>query len=415
MYLTNNSNKIAVFLFLYFSLLIGFYFDENSSGGAYPDLMMRIEIINSFKNDFLNTLLNYDKFPERHTPVIHIIISILNNLGLDMSVIRFLHLNLLPLLVLISYKCLVLKFPYNNKNVIFFICCVFFLSPSLRSISIWPDSRLLGFILFMFSVYYFLKFKNDSKFKYCIYNNLFLVLSAYLSPNFSLFFLYFLIYYFYNFGFSKKLLIVFIFNSILSIPMLYYLFVLKVNFLATTAIMGIDFMTRINPFNKILIISSLMFFYVIPLIFNNLSKKDFIINFKISQFLYSIVIFICSVYFFDYLSEYTGGGIFFRLSYFLFDNEFLFFVISFISILLILNILKINFNNILLLLILILSNPQLTIYHKYYDPLLLILFFLFFDFKFPKEKIINKRVLYNIYIFYSFLLCINFGRYFFNY
>ena len=100
---------------------------------------------------------------------------------------------------------------------------------------------------------------------------------------------------------------------------------------------------------------------------------------------------------------------------FLFDNAYLFFVISLISILLIINILKINFNNILLLLILILSNPQLTIYHKYYDPLLLILFFLFFDFKFPKEKIINKRVLYNIYIFYSFLLCINFGRYFFNY
>ena len=93
---------------------------------SYPDFMVRIEIINSFKNDFLNTLLNYDKFQERHTPIIHIIISILNNLGLDMSVIRFLHLNLLPLLVLISYKCLVLKFPNKNKNVIFFICCVFF-------------------------------------------------------------------------------------------------------------------------------------------------------------------------------------------------------------------------------------------------------------------------------------------------
>ena len=93
---------------------------------------------------------------------------------------------------------------------------------------------------------------------------IFLVLSSYLSPNFSLFFLYFLIYYFYNFEFSKKLLIVFIFNSILSIPMLYYLFILKVNFLATTAITGIDLMTRINPFNKILIISSLIFFYVIP-------------------------------------------------------------------------------------------------------------------------------------------------------
>ena len=125
MYLEKSSNQIGIILFLvlYCSLLIGFYFGENSSGGAYPDFMMRIEIINSFKNDFLNTLLNYDKFPERHSPIIHIIISGLNNLGLDMTIIRFLHLNLLPLLVLISYKCLILKFPNNNKSLIFFICC----------------------------------------------------------------------------------------------------------------------------------------------------------------------------------------------------------------------------------------------------------------------------------------------------
>ena len=73
MYLTNNSNKIAVFLFLYFSLLVGLYFDENSSGGAYPDFMVRIEIINSFKNDFLNTLLNYDKF-KRDTLLLFILL-----------------------------------------------------------------------------------------------------------------------------------------------------------------------------------------------------------------------------------------------------------------------------------------------------------------------------------------------------
>ena len=73
MHLEKNSNKIGIFLLLYFSLLIGFYFGENSSGGAYPDFMMRTEIINSFKIDFLNTLLNYDNFPERHSPVFHII------------------------------------------------------------------------------------------------------------------------------------------------------------------------------------------------------------------------------------------------------------------------------------------------------------------------------------------------------
>ena len=191
MYLTNNSNKIGVFLFLYCSLLFGFYFGENSSGGAYPDFIMRMGVIQNFKIDFLNTFLNYDNSPDRHSPIILIIISSLNNLGLDLNTIRFLHLNFLPLLILISYKCLVLKFPNNDKNIIFFICCVFFLSPTLRSTAIWPDSRIFGLVLFMFSVYYFLRFQNDHKFKNCIINNILLILSAYVSPNFSIFFLYF--------------------------------------------------------------------------------------------------------------------------------------------------------------------------------------------------------------------------------
>ena len=415
MYLRKSSNVIGISLFLYISLLIGFYFGENSSGGAYQDFIARTEIIKNFKDDFLNTFLNYDNFPDRHSPIIHILFSLLNNLGLDMSLIRFLHLNLLPLLIFMFYKCLILRFPNNDKNIIFLISCVFFLSPSLRSISIWPDSRLLGLIFFLFCVYNFLKFKKNLKFNYCILSNFFLVLSAYLSPNFSLFFLYFLVCYFRNFGFSKELATIFIFNSLLSIPMMYYLFFLEVNFLTISAVPEVDFITRINPFNKILIISSLIFFYMIPLILNNLSTKNFIINFKISHFFYSIIIFICSIYFFDYLSEYTGGGIFFRLSFLLFDNKYFFFAVSFISIILIFNIIKLNFNNILLFLVLILSNPQLTIYHKYYDPLLLILFFLFFEFNFSKEKIFSKKILYNIYIFYSFLLCVNLGRYFFNY
>ena len=52
--------------------------------------------------------------------------------------------------------------------------------------------------------------------------------------------------------------------------------------------------------------------------------------------------------------------------------------------------------------ILIFSNPQITVYHKYYDPLLLILFFSLFkiDIKFEKlEKFKSK-----IFIFSYFLI-----------
>ena len=147
MHLSNNSNKTLVSSLLYLSLLVGFYFGENSSGGAYPDFVMRMDLIDKFQNDFSNSFLNYDNFNDRHSPLLIMIISFLNIKGIHIDLIRFIHLNLLPLLVIVSYKCLTLKFNKNNKNIIFLICCVFFLSPSLRSIAIWPDSRLIGLFL----------------------------------------------------------------------------------------------------------------------------------------------------------------------------------------------------------------------------------------------------------------------------
>ena len=155
-----------------------------------------------------------------------------------------------------------------------------------------------------------------------------------------------------------------------------------------------------------------MFFYLIPLIFRQLKINILIKNFKFSHLFYSIIIFFCCFYFFNYSINFTGGGIFYKLSYLLFNNPYFFFIVSFLSILLILNILKFNLNNFLLIIILIVSNPQLTIYHKYFDPLLIILFLLFVEFKFSKEKMINKVFLINIYSFYFIFLLLNLGRFF---
>lgn len=406
----NSSNKIVIFIVLYISLLVGFYFGENSSGGAYPDFMMRMDIIENFKSDFFNTFLQYDSSPDRHSPIILIIISYLNILGISFEIIRLLHLHLLPILVFISYRCLVLKFPNNDKDIIFLICCVFFLSPTLRSIAIWPDSRILGLVLFVFSIYFFLKFKKNNEFKNCIFNNISLIFSAYLSPNFSVFFLYFFIFYIQHFKFSKKLFIMIFSNIVMSLPMLYYLFILDVNFLSTTAIDNVDILIRLNPINKILIIFTLILFYIIPFLINQSLINDFIRNFRINELIYSLIFLFISFHFFNYSPEFTGGGIFFKLSFYLFQNIYLFFIISLLSCIVILNTFKINLNNFLLLVILIISNPQLTIYHKYFDPLLIILFFLFFDFKFSKEIFFNKKFLLNIFIFYFGFLLINFGR-----
>ena len=116
----HTSNKTIVFTLLFITLFIGFFFNENSSGGALPDFLMRIEIINSFNNDFIGTFLNYNQYPDRHSPLILILITMLLKSGLDINSIRFLHLFIVPLIIIVTYKCLISK--YGKKyNYIFFL------------------------------------------------------------------------------------------------------------------------------------------------------------------------------------------------------------------------------------------------------------------------------------------------------
>ena len=406
----HTSNKTIVFALLFITLFIGFFFNENSSGGAFPDFLLRIEIINSFSNDFIGTFFNYNQYPDRHSPLILILITMLLKSGLDINSIRFLHLFIVPLIIVVTHKCLISKYGKKYNYVFFLISATFFLSPTIRSISIWPDSRLLGLLFFLLSLFFFLEFNKKNKFKYAIYNTLFLILASYISPNFSIFFLYFFYNFFKHYSFSKESYKILFINLVLSLPMIYYLFILDINFLKITAIPDINMINRINPANKILIISSLILFYSVPILLNKSVIsicKNLIVA---SRFIIFSAIFFILTFFFNYSINYSGGGIFFKLSYFFFNNNYFFLIISFLSFLYIGTFFKINLNNILLFTILILSNPQLTIYHKYYDPLLIILFFTVFEYNFNFKKILNKKTVFNFYVFYLLFLFTNLSR-----
>ena len=60
-------------------------------------------------------------------------------------------------------------------------------------------------------------------------------------------------------------------------------------------------------------------------------------------------------------------------------------------------------NNFLIIFLLILGNPQLEIYHKYYDPMLLIIFFTLFNINFDNQ-LLKKRI--PILYTFSFLFLI---------
>ena len=331
MKLKTTSINIAVFsAILYLSLIAGFFYGEDLNYGAYPDwLGSNITPINDFSNNFLNTLLNYDDYGHRHSPVYLIFLSLFLDLGFNIDQVRIIHLHFCILLILFFYKCLILKFDNVKSNYLVLLSLIIFLSPTFRSLSIWPDSRLPGLIFFVLTIYFFLKFKKTDHYKYTWYTCISLIVSSYISPNFSIFFPYFFFFFIKRFKFSKLKLLTF-FNFLAALPFLYYIFILDINFLTAGQTPGLNGQTvdfDFNFSNKLMLISSIVFFHLSTILVQSKFYKPFF-KFLLNKSIVLLLLIICLIYFFNYQLSYTGGGIFFILSNLLFDNNYLFFISS---------------------------------------------------------------------------------------
>ena len=399
------NNLFLLFFLFYLTLIIGFIFDENLNSGALPDWETSdYTVINDFSLNFKETFFNYDSYGHRHSPVYLIFLSLLKKIGFTPDLIRFVNLNISLLLILFFYKCLILKFDNVDKGLLFLLSLSIFLSPTFRSLAIWPSSRLIGLIFFVVSIYEFLKFLKTKKKLHVWKNIIFLILSSYISPNFSVFILFFGYHYSKNIN-IKFLSQIFFFCLFCSIPALYYLFYLDINFLlgktpglGSSEIMSLSF----NLSNKILLISSIIFFHFLPFLIDKKILEN-IIYCKKKNFFLAIIFLIANLIFFNYSINYTGGGAFFQISNIIFDNNIFFYLVSFFSLLIIIHFSSEDLSNFLIFFILIVSNIQNTIYHKYYDPLVLILFFTLLNtslnLKFFKNKF-NIIYVFGFYVIY---------------
>ena len=117
--------------------------------------------------------------------------------------------------------------------------------------------------------------KKD-KLKYSFLNTFFLALSAYFTPNFSVFAILYLYYFFKHFKFSKEFFLIVLANIVLSLPALYFLIVKDFYLFkheAEHVIQNYSVYDTLNISNKIIIISSMIFFFFIP--FLELKKIEF--------------------------------------------------------------------------------------------------------------------------------------------
>ena len=102
--------------------------------------------------------MNYDNLKTRHSPIIPIYFSFYNFFEIPDKLIRLIHLHVSFFITIIFYQCIKLKYGSYNKKILIFISLLLLLSPTIRSLAIWPDSHLYGLFFFLISVFWYLKF-----------------------------------------------------------------------------------------------------------------------------------------------------------------------------------------------------------------------------------------------------------------
>ena len=164
-------------------------------------------------------------------------------------------------------------------------------------------------------------------------------------------------------------------NFLLALPAFYYIFVLGINKWA------VSYLFRENFFTILSLSSSVIMFYFIPFIIKDYKLISTQI-FNKNNFLFYFIILGFVILFFEYDRSYSGG-IVLKFSNLFFENNYFFYLISSVCILLIYSIFfsKIrgrNFFDSILLIILFMLEIDGVIYHETYDPLIYILILLLF-------------------------------------
>lgn len=402
----NNKQSLIPFVGVYLILVIGFFFNLDPNGGAYLDYINQKRISQEFSENFINEFLNFDKTSTRHSPVLLIILSFFEKIELADVYIRLLNFHFCILLPIFFYKIISLKYNFLTKKIKILISSLIFLSPTYISLSIWPDSRIYGLIFFCLAIINYLNFTDKKKYSYAIKCIAWYALATYFSLNFALFSIFFMFKFFKFYKFDLNFFYLIIFNLILAFPALLYTFTLDSIFFFKSGVAGKDFdlTDSFNFSNKILIISSIIFFYLIPFYLSNLIK----FNFKnVNNIFIGVIIFLICISFFNYEKNLSGGGIFFKISNYIFENNIFFYFVSLTSLIILIDLIKNNFDNFLIIFLLMTSNIQFSIYHKYYDPLLFILFFSILDIRINELKIKNIKISY-FYLFSFTFLILNF-------
>ena len=402
--LINKNQQICLYLLCFFSLIISLIMEENSSGGSRLDNEITRQFVDKFSINFSYGIKYFVNSGQVQSPVFYIIVSYFEKI-LGEFFLKYFYLFISALVPLIFYTSLKKKFQNVDKNYLFLISLIIFLSPFFRSSTVWMTTDNLAILFYILSISKYLSLKKNNSTKNIILCLIYLSLAVYIRQYYIIFFLFFFIKFFSILS-LKKLFSFLLFEVLIFLPLIwYYYYFLEINFSKLNTFESTTSPFELNFFKNLLIFLSLYFFYTIPLytnIFLEIKKNI------IKYFLYILILFLIflSIYSINGIifDEY-GGGFFIKISKILNRKE-LFFIASFVGAFLLCK--NMNTNNIIVYICLILAFPTVIIYQKYYDPLLILTIFTITEKDTINELIqmvkINLKFLY-LYFFSFLILC----------
>jgi hypothetical protein len=392
----NNAFLILLTIIPVVSLFIGFILNEDlSTGGATYDFNLTWPIILDYSN------LNFIGGAKEHIPTVHMplhygLLSVVYATFDNQYAVRLFYFFFSLLIPIFLYLNLTKIYKQNKLLIIIFSLSLLFV-PLLRASAIWANSHLTATIFILIGNYFYLKSKEKNIFTYKILNLLFLSFAIYSIQTYLILFLYYL----FNYYSAEKLnnfIKLFLFSSLLALPGIFFI-LLNPRIAAVGTYITRDFFYTISTN------FSIIFLFLSFLIFN---KQNLLVVFDKTKTLKKIEIFviflILSFVFYNhslFVSNIKlGGGFFYKLSYFLLNNN-LIFIFSFLLGIFVSYIIIRHEPKFLYIFIMInLMSLNYVIYQKYFEPLFLVLIIILFK-NFLIGNILSS--LKNVLVFYGLL------------
>tara|TARA_B100000787_G_scaffold80083_1_gene59088 strand:- start:4034 stop:5323 length:1290 start_codon:yes stop_codon:yes gene_type:complete len=405
------NNKIYILNF--FTIVIfflGFFLNEDSSGSGKFDFFNFLLLSQSaISNDIVGTILNQNL--SGYTPL-HFIIYIPIYDLFGAQGLRVTNFILSFLVIYIFYLTLQKRFMNIEKKYLLSVSFLPLLDPYFRSAAYWFQNDITALIFFSLSLYFFNDFSLKIKDQLTISKNeifkktslifIFSALAFYCKQNYIFFTIFVFFFNFIKIRASLYYIYSCILNLLLYLPFFIYIYFFK----NLTPGAGSESLIIFSLQNT-LIFFSFVSFYFFPLIVFQFNTKLIMLKKNLNLFITSILLFVIMLFFFNYSST-LGGGVYYKISKVLFDNYLIFYLMSYIGLVMFLVVVRIDIlNNLLIFIPLFLFINLVRIpFQEYFAIFFFYIFFIIMNKNMVSNIFINfkKKYLFLYSYFFLFLL-----------